>query len=66
MPTYEIDLSVRTNLTIEVEARDADAAWETAGEIMRTNGFDRPMTGRKTSQYVDEIDMVRLKPGCPA
>ena len=66
MPIYEIDLSVRTNLTVEVDAASADEAWQTGGEIMRRNALDEPVTARITSQYVDEIDMVRLKPEVPA
>lgn len=62
MAVYEIDLSVRTNLTVEVQASSADEAWELAGVLRDGNGLDAALPGRVTSQYVDEIDMVRRKP----
>lgn len=61
MATYEIDLSIRTHLKIDVEAEDADAAWALGGELLRRNVLDAPVTGLVTAQYVEEIDMVRRK-----
>ena len=63
MATYEIDLSIRTHLKVDVEAENADAAWKLAGEFQRRNVIDQPVQGEVSAMYVEEIDMVRLKPG---
>lgn len=62
MATYEIDLSIRTHLKVDVEAENADAAWQLAGEFQRRNVIDQPVQGEVSAMYVEEIDMVRLKP----
>lgn len=62
MPVYEIDLSVRTNLTIEVKAKSADEAWAIGGDLMKRNDLDSPVEGRVRSHYIEEVDQVRMKP----
>ncbi len=62
MAIFEIDLSIRTHMKIDVEADNADAAWQMAGEYQRRNVLDQPVQGKVSAIYVEEIDMVRLKP----
>lgn len=61
MPTYEFDLAIRTHLTVEVEAADAEAVWAIGHEYQRTGGPDEPVKGHVMVMYVDEVEQVRRK-----
>lgn len=61
MPTYEIDLAIRTHLTVEVEAADATEAWAIGHEYQRTGGPDEPVKGHVSVMYVDDVEQVRRK-----